>query len=300
MDYKRRSSRNNTEAQGSKKGVLFALVSVAMIAIIFLATVGKSCSCDAVGKLFGNDKKDQNAKITDTISQQEQTLLSPSPSTAASENTLVLESRVFYILQMGQYNDRSSADAQSILIKPMGAAGYVHTEGGLYRVFAAVYADEKSLQKVLDQVRAEGHEASSYIKATDELTISIVGNVEQNECLIKSVKLVNNLYDDLYEMSIAFDKGELTPIQCKAKISRLKMDIESAMSEIILNDSANVQLVMGYINDCIEILSTFESIDGTISTGEFSASIKALNFNIINSYMSFINNVNGGMQNETG
>lgn len=294
MDYISRSTRNKKETKNIGRGVFVVVASLTMILFVVLSIANKGCSCGLLSSIFGNDKQKENERISEAISQQEDNLVSASPSATpfkSGSDQLKLEQRVYYILQMGQYTDPKQANEQSVLIRPMGAAGYVYADDSVKRVFAAIYTEEKDLQKVLEQVRTDGYEASAFLLTSDELVIDVVGETAQNANIIDAISMSVEIQDQLAEIALNFDKGELSATQCKNRISGLHERLNTALDKITLNSTDNIKKITEYLSDQCEILSTFRTIDDTINEGEISSAVKQLQIRTIIRYIDFIRNI---------
>lgn len=294
MDYISRSTRNKKETKNIGRGVFVVVASLTMILFVVLSIANKGCSCGLLSSIFGNDKQKENERISEAISQQEDNLASASPSATpfkSGSDQLKLEQRVYYILQMGQYTDPKQANEQSVLIRPMGAAGYVYADDSVKRVFAAIYTEEKDFQKVLEQVRTDGYEASAFLLTSDELVIDVVGDTAQNANIIDAISMSVEIQDQLAEIALNFDKGELSATQCKNRISGLHERLNTALDKITLNSTDNIKKITEYLSDQCEILSTFRTIDDTISEGEISSAVKQLQIRTIIRYIDFIRNI---------
>lgn len=301
MDYRSRSGRLSSEQKsGSGRTIVFLIVSFAMIAFIVFTTVGKSCASGVVEAIFGNNKEEENEKITDALSNQEENLPSPSPKQQVSTVNAQLPAKTFYILQMGQYTDNAAAIVQANTIKSMGAGGYVYSDGELYRVFAAAYPDEDSLKKVQDQVRSAGYDNSAYVLSVDELIVKISGEEETAEAVAKALNLNLDLIEAIYDCSISFDKSEISFSDVMAQMQEWHLELYNSASELQADeDNAQMTYVINYMKDTQNSLSTFLLIDDTISTVELSAEIKKLHIQTIVRYMDFVEEAESVGENET-
>lgn len=289
MDYKSRRTRTDSEHKSPVGMIIFVLISIAMILFIVLTAKGKSCESSIFATIFGNDKELENKKIVDAISQQESAMPSMTPSVTASADSLRLDSQSFFILQMGQYADELTANAQAKTIQAMGAGGFVHNDGKIFRVFAAAYSDQTSLQKVQEQIRTAGFEGTAYIMTSDTLTVNAQGDQTQLASMKRVLDLLFVLPSKLSDLSLEYDKGNLSLQECIDKAEVWEEELSKEYSIISSNNTDNVKYICSYVRDNIELLSTFSSINDNIDVNEASSTIKRLQLETIISFVRFVN-----------
>ncbi len=293
MEYKHRYNSKSGKAKfrGRLATAIVAILSILLIAaILALSPAGEYLMQKVVTPLFSGLKEKKDVDIISALKQQDDKSQTASPTAATPQPThriLTIEERPFFILQMGSYLEQEAANNHAEQIRLFGAGGTVLADGSVFRVFAAAYMDEQSLEKVQSQVRADGFEATPYITEKKILKITLDGDKETVETIEEAVNLINEIPSRLTEISLSYDRGEMSAKQIINEIdSILKRCKELTVSmEKIKEDS--VSLILQLIQKYSENLSTFLQEHDTMSTEMLSGELKHLQLSIIIDYILF-------------
>ena len=153
MEHKHVSSKTGNARKGSGRigTAVFLIVSIVLIAgIVVLSPLGESLMTHVITPIASCRSAGSDHSIVSALKQQEDVQATASPSivpNSKKHETITIEERPFYILQMGAFTDAAAADQHASEILRMGAGGTVFQDGSVFRVFAAAYMDEASLKK---------------------------------------------------------------------------------------------------------------------------------------------------------
>jgi len=199
------------------------------------------------------------------------------PTPDASERLILFPEQLHYYLQMGYYSDRTSADIQAKFIQSIGGAGYVYYDGEKYRVFAACYADQRSAEKVQEQIRADGYDSATYILQTDAVKIRYA-YPEDYDTEWNLSNLVCELPGEVLAIILETDRQNLDPIQANAQLNELILKIDAQRTAIA--EYPEFESIHEYLGACKTFLSTFEQSGGTLTKAEYSANLKHVQISI--------------------
>ncbi len=281
--------------KGGKKGkgtggtVLVALASVVLIALlVVLSPLGDTLSEKGCVPLFQSAKAKENEQTVDAMKQQEATgdgTATAAPTADTKQVTLVASP--FYLLQMGAYSTEEAALERSLTLLGIGGAGYIFTDGDLYRVFAAGYLDETALQSVESQVRADGFECSAY--ATEQLTAKITLTGDNDALAVGETALtcLNETPKALCEYALQFDKEGKAPADCVAPITELLKNANASYAALQQANGDSLKPIADTLQKYCAALSTFLEEHDTIDQGTCAAQIKYLQLEVIFLYLCF-------------
>ena len=242
--------------------VVVVLLSIILLAgIIVLSPIGDYLMEHAIQPaLSAFQKSDQkDTSIVSALKNQEQTasaLPLSTPKATPVENRLNVVELPFYILQMGAFTEQDEAQAHAEKIRAMGAAGMVYQDGAVYRVFAAAYRDQSSLEKVQSQVRIDGFEATPFITDQNSVHIILKGDQDAVKSTEDAILLLSKIPEELCDLSLALDKSEIDGDQLAQSLKELLKEIDQTIKAF-----DNMQ------QDSVTILRTvFEKYQNRVST----------------------------------
>lgn len=270
------------------------ILSIGLMAlIIYLSPLGELLQKHVIEPVasairFGG----ADERIEDALKSQEgvtaTAYASPSPSAASTEKSrLTVQEIPFYILQMGAYFDKESAEEHAAQLQTMGAGGVVLADGSVFRVLAAAYQDEESLMQVQTQVRADGYEATPYITGKNSVTITLEGNPEALKKAQEAIALLSDIPVELSKMCLTFDRKQISSEDVFDQLENI-----TEQAQIVLDSFANVQNdtlqpILTVVQEYRNCISTFIRERDTISVSEISGALKYLQINTITDYIRF-------------
>ena len=267
------------------------LLSVVLIAVIIVLSPIGTILSDQIGNLsalFGNTGSDPDQKIVSALKNQEATpSVSPSATPSAPvQNTITVTETPYYILQMGVFTEQAKADSHALQLRTMGAGGLVYPDGSVFRVFAAAYVDEESLQKVQSQVRNDGFEATPYITERNSVHITLKGDESVLNNTMQAINLLSVVPDRLSELSLQLDRDMIDGINLKTELKTLNETIDAALEPFQSINSAAVEPILNILHDYQNHISTFLQEHDTINQTN-ACDLKLLQLTCITDYIQF-------------
>lgn len=218
---------------------------------------------------------------------------SPTQNVTINTDTLVISLPAMhcYAIQIGVFEKKENADSQSDSLKKLGAAGYVLSDASLYRVLAAGYPDESSMEKVRTQLQGEGIDSRAYEISANGLRLRVNGTDEQLARLESALSFVAALPGQLSQAAIAFDRDAKSTASGISALKDIRDNCEAHASVINeLGDHAEISLrpIANYLTHIYDLLSEL-SADSGMETIRFSAGLKHLYLEAVYGYKSMAN-----------
>lgn len=215
---------------------------------------------------------------------------SPTPSSTTDTDTLVISLPAIhcYAIQIGVYEKKENADAQSESLKKLGAAGYVQPDGVLYRVLAAGYPEETSMEKVRMQLLNEGLDSRPYEISANGLRLRVNGTDDQLEKLEAALSFAAALPGQLSRAAIAFDRDAQSTASGISVIKGIRDDCEShaaVINELCDHADTTLRPIANYLVDINDLLTDL-CTDSDVETIRFSAALKHLYLEAVYGYQS--------------
>lgn len=129
----------------------------------------------------------------------------------------VFDATTYYGISVASGETHGLVSEFSSQIKQSGGSGYIYQKNGLYFCLASIYKTKQDADKVCQNLSAEWS-ASVVEISFEQLIVSKDYLTEQIETLKTCLKLVNSTFDNLYDICISFDKGEILEAEAKQKL----------------------------------------------------------------------------------
>lgn len=296
MEHKHHPASKGSRAKsgGSAWTGLFIVLSIILIAaIIVFSPLGEMIfgesfteiiSCSSISR----EDKEIVSALKNQDSELPQPTLSPKPEEKLHD-VVSVEEVPFYILQMGAFTAKDSAEQHAEEINRLGAGGVVFAEGSVYRVFAAAYRDEESLAKVQAQVRNDGFEATPYITDQKLIKLTLDGDKEAVELMKEIVRIISDIPNKLCGLSLSFDKGEIDLAGIKSSLIEIQDDCKKFIAELEKMDKTSIRSISDLLKKYQEKISTFLQDHDTIDETMMIGSLKRLQLSVIIDYILFFN-----------
>ena len=248
--------------------IVVILLSIVLIAgIVTLSPLGDYLIEHVFRPVVSLIGSDRNDKIVSALKNQEQQP-SESPTAAPTpepvHNSLNIVETPFYLLQMGAYTEQDAAEAHAQQIRAMGAGGMVYPDGSVFRVFAAAYRDEQSLQSVQKQVRSDGFEATPYITDQNSVYLTLKGDPAAVKMTEDAVLLLTETPNLLCDLSLNFDKGTVSGDDLKETLQDLLAKIQDRIDSFRTTDTASLEPILTLLQKYQNRISTFLQEHDTI------------------------------------
>ena len=311
MATRRRNSRRR-----SRKGIsiqtLRVIAAVALVGIfiyIALATsVGTFLAENLVAPIFRALSGEETPKTTPT-DQEGVATSTPSPNSSAlpltpsggysststqpvtserSSDEIRLESRTYYVLQMGAFTSEQNALKLAGELKGRAAAGYVYSDEGLYRVLAAAYESKEDARAVKDQLMQQnGLDSKINELVLPAVALRVTAGEEQLDAVQKAFNSADSVCSELFEICESFDRNELTIAQVTDKLNELadSCDIPAkALSGSLGNEAGALSTLLSELAQDLRNCAS----NNDENTVEFSAALKYTQIKEVCAFTEFL------------
>ncbi len=280
MEYGRRRKRRGRKPEGNGAG--YTLVTVLLFALagylIVFAGAGKRIAEGAkqLGSLVFPRKEEPlpTALFIATASPE----VSPSPTgTPAGETRKVaLPGISIYMLSIGSFQDRASADAAAEELKAKGAAGCVSGSEGDYTVIAAAYSEESDAENVRARLMEEGFDCRVTSVIRDGCELEITASPERLLPIGTAFAIAPETVIQLDELSRELDAEAKSTEYGLGVLGEIKRNVLSAVSGLGATEGGDAWLMRigGYLTELGGLIDG--AIEKSGSRAELSSSVKEL------------------------
>lgn len=302
MEYRRRRKKRNhrngaygnyynrnTSKREKGSGMFGAILVVILTAGLIYMLIGTS-----VGTLITQNVLKSCSNIespSPTVPAYSDNLVSLNPETLISEE-ITFPGINMFSLQMGVYSDSNTASGLVSSLKALGAAGYVLETNNGYKVFASCYDTEAAAQSVCDRLRNQGYDCMITPIECDEVVIRIDVLESSIEKIKKVCEYAHTVTSNLYKEVINFDSEERSVDYGRAIIEEIITNINTVRDGI--SDSSDSSGFISALNNYYirleGFMTTFNSSTGD-NRVEASGMLKHLQFDVIFSYIDFLNEI---------
>ena len=181
---------------------------------------------------------------------------------------LKIEPSRMYAVTLGEFDSQKEAESVSFGSTIRGASGFVW-EDKKYYVIGNIYSTYTDAEKVAENLKDSNYSVA--IKEIDFPKVSIDFSDFENEdmsTINKDIKVFDDVYKQLYAYSISFDKSEMNNLAISSKLSSIRGDIKSLISEtqvLLNNPNSNLQAIQNSLIRLDELLdkTTIKTIDNS-------------------------------------
>ncbi len=118
-----------------------------------------------------------------------------------------------FALQLGAFSSMDNAEALSDELKAVGDAGYVYSDGGVYRVLTCCYETEPEARTAKEQLKSGGTDCAVYEFTAPSVALSVTASAEQAEQLSSCFSALSAARSSLCSASAGLENGSMTESQ---------------------------------------------------------------------------------------
>ncbi len=290
MEFRRvhRFSRHRRKRGFSPALVLVCLVFLTIVYGVGVSKLGTWLASSVVAPLIRASESSEIAQTPES--------LDVTPETSGED----VESRQFtlpslhcYAVQIGVFSEEANAQAQAAQLQLLGAAGYILSDNGQYRVLAAGYPEKTDMEQVRSRLESDGIDSRSHEILTDGLRMMASGTAGELQSLESALAFCASLPEKLSALSVTFDRDSLS---VTAGIDALSPIMEESGRHAALQSSfgaATAEMlspVWIYLDEArlgMESLGELTPDDTVV----FSSRLKRLYLEIVLSYQCMAENI---------
>lgn len=296
MEHVRRRKRRKkeTKSTGAGKVIFVLLIAGALIYVFAISRVGTWLVENALvpfletmdSFLWGDDDQSEQPQKTD----QSNIVLPQSANTAETVTAeAVLPAMNCYALQMGAFSELGNAQTEAASVQKMGAGGYVLKDGDRYRVLAAGYGDEGSLQQVREQLKEQQLDTTGFTIHAPQNTLRLTGSQEQIAAVEKGFAALNTLQTQLCELAIAYDRDGMSPEQGVDQAQQLLQTVRADYQLFAAQTGADQGILQGVTQCFSQSLAELEKLVGASQDIGFSSAVKYAHLAVSDHYHTMAN-----------
>lgn len=150
--------------------------------------------------------------------------------------------KTFYIVYADKLNSEILATELCAQVSDRGGAGVIYSVGNTKFVVVNVYFDYLSAKSVCEQIKEIYQSADILEIVAPQLEKSKCLQIESNTELSHFYEFLYSSCQELYNMVLQTDKGELVPNECYKKIMRIKENCEDFCTN--LSSATDIGAVM--------------------------------------------------------
>lgn len=307
---KRRSSseyrRSSVRASGKNSSspiinILAIILPIAAFAAVVYLFIGTELRDRLTSNLFtetglslscvGEDYNEHGVNISPDAKASEYAAETMNPEEQSSIK-VSLPRLTLYMIQMGVYSTQENAAEQATALKQMGAAGYICSDNGSYRVIAAAYKTREEAQNVSDRLNGEGYSNTLYNVSYNGAELLITASDDMLSKLKTAFDQIDELLDSIDRASLDFDAENRSVEYEVTLLNQLKTETQAAASGIYACAESNDMMlyVYSFLRDSADEIATVSFSGGERS--EFSSLLKSLRINIAMRYAQLLKQLN--------
>lgn len=190
------------------------------------------------------------------------------------DKKIVFKESYLYAVTLGEYENRSEAETVANGATIQGAGGYVW-EDKKYSIIGSIYKSEEEALSVIENLKSSNYDVKIKKITFPKIDIKFDYDNKQVNTINKSILLIDDIYEKLYNFSIKFDKKEINNFAISSELSNIRGEVKvkiSDMQDILSIYNENVKLIQNSLILIDELLD--ETILKIIDNSTTSYTIK--------------------------
>ncbi len=209
--------------------LVLGAVSVYLIGANAVADFFSENVVQPVAALFTGETAEEPAT---SPTQSEDPAASPTPVDDLHTQTLGVAPVTIYALQTGVFEQQENAESMALDAKNKGGAGYILEDEGM-RVLLAAYETEQEANTVKQNLESSQEmQTALYEISSRELEFIVEGTSEEISAMQKAISDFETLHGDMYDLILAYDKGEKQESEVKLELAELKQRISGSKKTV--------------------------------------------------------------------
>ena len=197
------------------------------------------------------------------------------------DTSLKIDNSTLYAVTLGEYDTFEKAEQVALGATIQGASGFVWQDSKYY-VIGNIYPTEKDALSVMENLKETNYNIA--LKEIPFNSLKLDFSMYENkdmQIVNKAFKVVDKVYNSLYNYSIDFDKGEVSHLAVSSYISSLRGEVKSIIIDVqnLLNKSSsdlkNLQTTLIKIDEILD-QAIIKVIDNTSTNYSLKYSISSV------------------------
>jgi len=205
------------------------------------------------------------------------------------DTTINIKSSKLYAITLGEYESKEESEKVSLGTTIQGASGYVW-EDGKYFVIGSIYSSLEDSEKVVENLKDSNYTVGIKEIVFPKLKINFDNLDNKSVSKINDAFIfIDDLYSQLYDYSITFDKGEINNFAVSSNISEIRGECKvhiSTIQSFIGNNNylQKLQNTLIYIDEILDetILKTIDNSTTNYTLKNSMARVVRLKYDLYN------------------
>lgn len=199
-----------------------------------------------------------------------------------------ISSKNYYALSFGEFDDLLVAEQSLQGVIAQGGAGYLWKLNNNYNVVAFIYNSTNDANNVMENLNTTKYDLSVKTISTNSIKTNLKDcTKEQIESVNNSINYVVKVIDEIYNLSIKFDKSEVTATFVSNELNNYKGNMLSSLEELKSINSGS-SFVLNCKNLLIKTTNDIENIINKIlNESNINYLLKYLHCKCVNNYYNF-------------
>lgn len=203
-----------------------------------------------------------------------------------------LNKHQMYMVTLGNYSDYSEAEKVALGSTIQGASGYIWDLNNEYFVVGNIYKSREDANVVKDNLSTSKYNIEVIELSFPKCNLNFDNMENKNVNLIKkAIDYVDELYENLYNYSIKFDKGETNNFAVCSGISELRGECKVQIANVqslITKENLKLQTLINCLTKIDEILNVaiLKTIDNSSTNYSLKNAIVSVVYEKYNLYKS--------------
>ena len=144
-----------------------------------------------------------------------------------NSNTIKYKPKPLYALTLGKYNTIEEAEEVANVAGSWGASGYVTQISNVYYVLGSIYATKEDSEIVRSNLQLTNYNTQTITLEFSkvEFNVETITSKHKKEVL-NTLNYLFEIYNQVYNISIKIDKGEITSIAGRSFLNTLKSQVK--------------------------------------------------------------------------
>ena len=148
------------------------------------------------------------------------------------DTKITINEKKYYAVILGEYESKEEADRVALASTIQGASGYVWQDS-TYWVIGSVYSSRSDAEKVVGNLKESSYKSSIKEITTPKTTLNFDMYSNENMDIVnKAIEVFDDVYSQLYNSSIKFDKGETNNLAISSEISSTRGEVKTLIVSV--------------------------------------------------------------------
>lgn len=180
-----------------------------------------------------------------------------------------INEKKYYAVTLGNYESYDEAERVALGSTIQGASGFVWEKGNKFYVVGNIYSNQDDAKAVIDNLIGTKYTTEIIEIQFDKLKLNF--DMYDNSAMPiinNALEVFDNIYDDIYDLSVKFDKGEISHLAVSSETSKMRGCLKGIIvnvQNLINKKDSKLQIVQQYLVGVDEVLdqAILKTIDNT-------------------------------------